>query len=74
MICTLTTSTLTAATSVGTAHYYVAATVGLLTLLAIKVLASASKVQSLELLSRHLNIAIIPLLFVFSFTLIVELE
>ena len=74
MICTITSSTLTAATSVGTVHYYAAATVGLLTLLAIKEFASSSKVQRLELLSRHLNIAIIPLLVVFSFTLLIALE
>jgi len=74
MICTITSETLTAATSSGAFFFYEATTIGLLIFLAIKEFASSSENKRLEPLIRRLNMAIIPLFVTFCLTLFIALE
>lgn len=66
MVSTVTTTTIAEA-SIGAA-----AVIGLITLLVIRELAAATAGSTLKLFTRHLTVAVIPLLIVFAFIVIIE--
>ncbi len=66
MVCTMITTTITAA-AIGAV-----AVIGLITLSITEELASASQSSTLRLFSRNLTVAVIPLLIVFASILIME--